>query len=108
MYPETCINHAGDEQMKSMIPETSSEINWRDYVRDVSSNWHRQIHPSRAGVQDALLCAYSSLWDALPNSLSISNPLLVPPSLLEGEDLCHLPSQGKLLLRNAHAVFYLL
>lgn len=55
MYPETCINHAGDEQMKSMIPETSSGINWRDHVRDVSSNWHQHIHPSRAGVQDSFL-----------------------------------------------------
>lgn len=53
--PETCINHAGDEQMKSMIPKTSSEINSRDHVRDVSSNWHQSSHPSWAGVQDPFL-----------------------------------------------------
>lgn len=37
--------------------------------------------------------AYSSLQDALPDSLSISDPSLASPLLLEGEDLCHLPSQ---------------
>lgn len=56
VYPETRINHAGDEQMKSMIPETSSGINWRDHVRDVSSNWHRRVHPSQAGSSHLPLC----------------------------------------------------
>lgn len=74
--PETCINHASDEQMKSMIPETSSEINLRDHVRDVSSNWHQSIHPSWAGVQDPfLLGSFLTLGCTLPNSLSFSSPI---------------------------------
>ena len=57
--------------MKSMIPETSSGINWRDHVRDVFSNWHQHIHPSWAGVQDSfLLC--------LPLTPGMHSRVLIP------------------------------